>query len=106
MTGQDLLDAGYQRHPPGIKEGADALFQKPVTTTKGTQLYFVNVYLWDFSKYGHGGPKEFTCEEMFRTRAGQEFHVNLRRVKSPEAAEAFLAQMFKSMDCVPYDHWE
>lgn len=66
LTTQDWLDAGYKRYDGRNFNNADFLLQKRFDDTEGKK-YYIDVWVYNFSKYNSSYPKaSFQPEVQFK----------------------------------------
>lgn len=110
---QSLEAAGYRFFQDHMKgDGCEGLMQKAFLDDNRNKLYFLNVYLWDLSEIIRRPHRSVVVETHFyRTEAlshpGEtsiQIEVPMATDATIEKMEAFFADMYKKLDCVPDLH--
>ena len=100
MTKEELINAGYTRYEPlPFEECQTDLYQKLIRDDNGNKKYFINIYVWDFSKYEQPGRKSdnphFEVQTQLRhKKTGQHLEIALFDGWSVEDTEKFLEDVF------------
>lgn len=108
-----LTVAGYRPYPHHKGKGCTHLFQKTVYAEDRIKLYFINVYLWDFSCFNLNGGKSVEVEVyLFQPgTVSEEEATNLRLtipVWNPDTdisqVEVVIADTYARLGCIPDIH--
>jgi hypothetical protein len=112
ISADDLLDAGYKQHSHYEEFCDNKLYQKCFKDVKGNKLYYVECYLWRFPQM----PSGTVNKVEFKSRlylpehntlvgtTGFTLQVHAEDKCTVEQAEAFYAQAYKVLGCVPDLH--
>lgn len=112
---EDLIAAGYKPFASDKTICDNTGYQKAFRGADGNNLYFVEVYIWYFAKHFpyRGSPEIIlSCEACLYLPEGNPlvgssgFTVTLRlgSTSTIPAIEAFYANVFAALDCVPDLH--
>ena len=116
---EENLKERYHEFPVPAGKHAAAAYQLCVRSPDIGKLYFINVYVYDHTKFGdfkdpHSGDYfslgiGYQAECQFVDENGFTFDVILHNCpsvnwKTIEELEGFFEKMYESMDCVPYDN--
>lgn len=108
MTDAGLIASGYRRcSGPGPWTNADCFFQRCVRSEdRSAKLYFVNVGMWDFSRFGHDRIVGWEVQAHFYRGSDRSFqlHVPIEESDSVADFEGVLAEFYAAMGCVPDIH--
>lgn len=120
MIDQDALKHhGYTGPYPSHKgEGCLGLWQKIVYTPDRMRAYYINIYLWDFSVFGHTSTPEgarksasanvrfYATDDSVSAPGETDFDLDLLVGKTTTIPqiESFYAKAYKALGCVPDRH--
>lgn len=95
---------GYKQHPTPLNN-ADCLWQKRVRNEQGETKYFINIYEYDFRKYGMEGLDIKYGVEVCIFPEGIDTQVNLSfNLTTIEEAEKFIEDFYIKNNCAPDLH--
>lgn len=107
-----LIANGYRQwgqRPYLFKEHAETSYQKWVRDEEGNKLYALTAFLYDFSHIKNM-PDELKkdlsaqWEVQFKKSNGFTFDISVSYA-NVEEADKFFADMYKTMNCLPYDDY-
>lgn len=105
---QSFLDAGYTEYYSGeFLRSTPYLLQKAIKNTEGLILFFVDVFVYDFSNIRSARPSlvGYQPEANFQNHLGNipTFTVTLIDDEmTPAEIEAFFQRIYATMECEPY----
>lgn len=110
MKEQDWIDAGYKKYKTPITKMADALLQKCVLDENLNASYFLNVYIYDWTKaeWVAKGLSDrgvtFSYEVCLFTQEEKEFRVSGEVCEGIETLEKWIAHLYSTLNCIPDVH--
>jgi hypothetical protein len=108
ITIQDFIDSGYTKYNQTFKN-SDCLLQKCVRTNSRIKNYFINIYVYDYSKWPfYSGVNKivFSAEVQFSSHDDRIFNVtfSVTDKDTVKTIEDFFAFTYKRLYCIPDIH--
>lgn len=107
---QEFLDAGYREWRSGAGDEAHkTLLQRAIRDNTGKHLFFVDVWVWDWSEFRDRVQDlvTYTPSVHFNMHGdrNQSFEVKMHDSKTMTISqiEAFFEKIYKMMNCQPCD---
>lgn len=103
ITEKELIASEYKYYKHYHNECCQGLYQKMVRCPEdhSTKKYFINVYVWDFSKYESGREKTFHPEATLYWEDGKSVTLKPHDFRDIREVEMFFEQMYNMFGCCP-----
>lgn len=97
---QALTDAGYREYEVSPPSNADTFYQKAIREN-GRKLYYINVYLWDFSRYSPDGNVGVQYRAMMYRDDDTDMEIRVSGKYNISEAEMLMREVYDKMGFVP-----